>query len=73
MSGMRMQLAHMRVVRSDDAPLTPLPLPMLIDCLAERLEVLKVDPRVPLGFVPDLIEQAIAHLQRLEQLEASRA
>jgi hypothetical protein len=63
-----MQLAHMRVVerRQTDWPLT-----MLIALWKDRLEVNAADPRIPLGGMAEIIDQTIAQLQRLQQIEAS--
>lgn len=55
-----------------DSP--PLPLPVLIDLLAERVEVAKAHESVaPVGCLGELLDQAIPHLRRLQDIEARRA
>lgn len=52
----------------------PLALPVLIDCIADRVMVVReVGDRVPLGCERELLAQTLPHLLRLLTLEPSRA
>lgn len=64
---MRLQLAPMRVV---EPPAKPLPLPVLVSLIEERVSAVK-DGVASIGCLTELLEQALPHLQLLNRLESS--